>query len=104
MDLTKKVTVFCRELDDDTLRDLARKQNKEQLLQRAKDAVKAGQAGPGLEAALDAVDAMVKQEYGQGLFPVTRSLPPLPPYAGDTGAQWWTCPLNLCSGRGRVQP
>ena len=104
MDLVTKVTVFCRELGEDTLQSLARKQQKEELLRRATDAVKAGQAGPGLEADLDAVDAMVKQEYGQGLFVVTRGFGPLPPYQGDTGAQWWTCPRGLCSGRGRVLP
>ena len=80
MDLVTKVTVFCRELGEDTLQSLARRQHQEELLQRAQDAIKAGQAGPGLEADLDAVDAMVKQEYGQGLFVVTRGFGPLPPY------------------------
>ena len=104
MDLTTKVTTFCRELGDNTLRDLARKQKKEELLQRAADALRAGEIGPGLEADLDALDAMVKQEYGQGLFLVTRGFGPLPPYPGDTGAQWWTCPRGRCAGRGRVKP
>jgi hypothetical protein len=104
MDLVTKVAVFCRELGEDTLQSLARKQQKEELLRRAQDAVRAGQAGPALEADLDAVDAMVKQEYGQGLFVVTRGFGPLPPYRGATGAQWWTCPHSLCSGRGRVLP
>ena len=79
MDMKAKVATFCRELDEDTLRDLARKQKKEELLQRAEDALKAGQMGPGLEADLDALDAMVRQEYGQGLFLVTRGFGPLPP-------------------------
>jgi hypothetical protein len=104
MDLVTKVTIFCRELGEGTLQSLARKQHKEELLRRAQDAIEAGQAGPGLEADLDAIDAMVKQEYRQGLFVVTRGFGPLPPYHGDTGAQWWTCPRRLCSGRGRVLP
>ena len=104
MDLTTKLATFCRELGDNTLRDLARKQQKEELLQRAADALRAGEIGPGLEADLDALDAMVKQEYGQGLFLVTRGFGPLPPYPGDTGAQWWTCPRGRCTGRGRVKP
>lgn len=104
MDLKAKVTTFCHELGEDTLRDLARKNNKEELLQRAADALRAGEIGPGLEADLDALDAMVKQEHGQGLFLVTRGFGPLPPYAGDTGAQWWTCPRSRCAGRGRVKP
>src|ERR1019366_4988375 len=96
MDLTAKVTAFCRELGEETLRDLARTQNKEDLLQRAEDALKAGQIGLGLQADLDALDAIVRQEYGQGLFVVTRSFGPLPSYPGDTGAQCWTCPRGLC--------
>ncbi len=58
MDLTAKVTTFCRELGDDTLRDLARRKNKEELLRRAADALRAGEIGPGLEADLDALDAV----------------------------------------------
>jgi hypothetical protein len=104
MDLKTKAATFCRELGEDTLRDLARKREKEELLQHAVDALKAGQIGPGLEADLDALDAMVKDEYGQGLFLVTRGFGPLPPYQGDTGAQWWTCPRSRCAGRGRVKP
>jgi hypothetical protein len=103
-DLTAKITTFCRELGDTTLRDLARKRHQEKLLQRAADALKAGEIGPALEADLDALDAMVRQEYGQGLFVVTRGFTPLPPYPAGTGAQWWTCPRNRCAGRGRVQP
>ncbi len=102
--LTTKVAAFCRELGENTLADLAREQNKEAVLKRAEDALKAGEIGPGLEADLDALDAMLRRAYGQGLFQVTRGYTPLPPYVGDSGARWWTCPGNLCAGRGRVRP
>jgi hypothetical protein len=104
MDLVAKIAIFCRELSDTTLLDLARKQNKEGLFRRAKGALEAGDIGPALEADLDALDQMVKQETGQRLFLVTRSYPALPPYQGDPQAQWWTCPRSRCAGRGRVKP
>jgi hypothetical protein len=103
MDLMAKITTFCRELDDPTLLELVRNQNKEGLFQRAKDAVGAGDIGPALEADLDALDEVVQQETGQRLFMVTRGYSPLPRYQGDPGAQWWTCPVGRCAGRGRVR-
>jgi hypothetical protein len=104
MDLTAKITTFCRELGDPTLLKLARRQNKEALLQRARETLAAGDLGPALEADLDALDEMVKQETGQRLFMVTRGYSPLPGFAGDPGAQWWNCPVGRCAGRGRVRP
>jgi hypothetical protein len=104
VDLTEKVAIFCCELDGNALQNAVRKQGKEELFQHAVDILKEGDIGPALEADLDALDAMVRQEDGQGLFLVTRSYSPLPPYSGDNGARWWTCPRGRCVGRGRVQP
>jgi hypothetical protein len=76
----------------------------ESVFVRAEEAVKSGQANPALEADLDSLDLMVQQVEGQGLYPAaTRGFMPLPGPAGDSGAQWWTCPQRRCSGRGRVQ-
>jgi hypothetical protein len=104
MDLITKITTFCRELDDTVLLDLARKQDKEGLLLRARDAVRKGDIGPALEADLDALDQMVQLQTGQRLFPLTRGYSPLPGHQGGSGAQWWTCPARACAGRGRVKP
>jgi hypothetical protein len=103
-ELTTKIAAFCRELGENTLAGLAREQNKEAVFKRAEDALKAGEIGPALEADLDALDAALRRAYGQGLFQVTRGYTPLPPYIGDSGARWWTCPRDLCAGRGRVRP
>ena len=103
MDLMAKITTFCRELDDPTLLELARSQTKEGLFQRAKDALGAGDIGPALEVDLDALDEMVKQATGHPLFLVTRGYSPLPGIQGDSGAQWWICPVGRCAGRGRVR-
>jgi hypothetical protein len=104
MELIMKIAVFCHELGDTTLLELARNQNSEGLFQRAVDALRAGDIAPALEADLDALDHMVKQETGQRLFPVTRGYSPLPKYPSDPLAQWWTCPGYRCAGRGRVKP
>src|SRR5215469_12578657 len=104
MDLTGKITAFCRELGDPTLLELARKQNKEGLFQRARETLQAGDIGPALEADLDALDDMVREETGQQLFlTLTRGYSPLPGFPGDPGVQWWTCPVGRCAGRGRVR-
>jgi hypothetical protein len=107
MALAAKIAAFCRELgdgSDDSLRALARKQNMEAVFSRVEDSVKAGQVSPGLDADLDSLDVMVRQAEGQGLYPAaTRGYAPLPGPGSRSGAQWWACPRNLCTGRGRVQ-
>ena len=106
MDLTVKDDAFCRELGDSTLREMAQRDKKtDDAYKRAEESLKDGRIGPGLEADLDLLDEMVRQVEGQGLYPAaTRSYQPLPDPARGTGAQWWTCPSERCSGRGRVKP
>jgi hypothetical protein len=109
IDLSAKVAAFCRELGDAALADMARQESMEPVYRRAEESLRAGRTGPELEADLDALDTMVRQVEGQGLYPAaTRTYTPLPGYpnAGPagTGAQWWTCPRSWCSGRGRVKP
>lgn len=101
--LSAKVAAFCAEIGDNTLLELARRQNKAELYDAVLQAIRGGVASPQLEAGLDEIDAMVRQAYGEGLYTTTRYTP-LPPYPGATGAQWWTCPRGLCAGRGRVRP
>jgi hypothetical protein len=106
-DRKAKIAAFCRELDDASLRDLARQNNQEPAFRQAEESLRAGQTGPSLEADLDALDAMVRRVEGQGLYPsATRSgYGGLPPgSAPGSGAQWWTCPRDWCAGRGRVRP
>jgi hypothetical protein len=103
--LTAKVAAFCRELGDDSLRDLARRADMEPVFLQAEEFLKAGRIGPELEADLDSLDAMVRRIEGQGLYPAaSRSYTPLPGPAGGIGAQWWACPRGRCAGRGRVRP
>jgi hypothetical protein len=105
MDLTVKIAAFCRELGDTTLLDMAREQGMEAVYERAEESLKAGRIGPELGADLDLLDEMVRRVEGQGLYPgATRSYQPLPGGGAGTGAQWWTCPRNRCTGRGRVLP
>lgn len=110
MDLPAKVAAFCRELADSTLSDMAgRQKDMETAYRRAEESLKAGRTGPELEADLDALDAMVRKETGQSLYPsATRTFQQLPSYTPlspqGTGAQWWTCPHDWCTGRGRVRP
>ncbi|MBR7835581.1 hypothetical protein KDL01_20065 [Actinospica durhamensis] len=103
-----KAAAFCRELDDTALSELAREQGLGAQFRRADKALRAGALGPGLEADLDALDAMLRQVEGQGLYPSQdRTYPgPLPGSEPDrgAGARWWTCPRGWCSGRGRVRP
>ena len=103
-----KVAAFCRELGDTALADMARQEkDMEPVYQRAEESLRAGRAGPELEADLDALDAMVQRVEGQGLYPsATRTVYPglLPGAGAGSGAQWWTCPRDLCGGRGRVKP
>jgi hypothetical protein len=107
LSLAAKIAAFCRELGDDSpdnLRATACAHDMERLFRRAEDAVQSGQLSPGLEAELDSLDQMVQDAEGQGLYPaVTRGYTPLPWNGDGSGAQWWTCPQNLCAGRGRVQ-
>jgi hypothetical protein len=102
--LTAKITEFCRALDGRALRDLACQKHQEEVLERAEEALRRGEIGAALEADIDALDEMMRDEYGWGLVRVTRGFSPLPPYPPGTGAQWWTCPNNRCDGRGRVLP
>ena len=106
MDLPMKVAAFCRELGDAALADMAR-QEKDMgpVYRRAEESLKAGRTGPELEADLDALNAMVRKVTGRGLYPSpTRTYTPLPGSGAGTGAQWWTCPRDWCTGRGRVKP
>ena len=106
MDLAVKVAAFCRELGDNTLRELAhRDRETDDAYLRAVKSLADGQIGPGLEADLDLLDALVQRIEGQGLYPVpTRAYQPLPDPGMGSGAQWWTCPTDRCAGRGRVRP
>lgn len=105
MDLPVKIAAFCRELGDSWLLEIARQQQAEDVLRAAEQAFRSGQIGPELEASLDQLDRMVTQAEGKGLYPASlRDYKPLPGPARQTGAQWWTCPLGQCAGRGRVRP
>jgi hypothetical protein len=112
MDLAEKVAAFCRELGDNTLREMAQKDKKtDDAYKRAEESLKDGQIGPRLEADLDLLDEMVRRIEGQGLYPAaTRGYQSPPAFVrvpGDgmgTGAQWWTCPRERCAGRGRMKP
>ena len=106
IDLAVKVAAFCRELGDSVLREMAHQQGGEAELafQRAEESLRTGRPGPGLEADLDSLDAMVRRVEGQSLYPAaTRTFQPLPDPEPATGAQWWTCPSGRCAGRGRVR-
>jgi len=105
IDLTVKIAAFCRELGDNTLQEMAHRQNMKPVYKRAEESLKVGRIGPELEADLDSLDEMVRCVEGQGLYPAaTRTYQPLPDPQGGTGAQWWTCPSDRCAGRGRVKP
>jgi hypothetical protein len=106
MDVAVKAAAFCRELGDNTLREMAQRDKKtDDAYKRAVKSLKDGQIGPGLEADLDVLDEMVRRLEGQGLYPAaTRTYQPLPDPGRGTGAQWWTCPSDRCAGRGRVKP
>jgi hypothetical protein len=67
----------CRELGDTALADIARQEGMEPVYRRAEEFLKAGRTGPELEADLHALDAMVRQVEGQGLYPsATRTIYP----------------------------
>ena len=105
LSLQMKASAFCRELDDDSFRIMARDENMEDVFRRAETSLKAGRIEPELETDLDSLDAMVKRVEGQGLYrPASRHYDPLPISSDSTGAQWWACPGNRCAGRGRVLP
>jgi len=108
IDLKVKIAAFCRELGGSILRETAHEQGegKELAFQRAEASFKAGRDDAELEADLDLLDEMVRQVMGTGLFSSRpRGYGPLPHGSGpETGAQWWTCPHDRCTGRGRVQP
>ncbi len=104
--LREQCVVAFRELGDSTLWDMARQQkDMAPVYRRAEESLRAGLTGPQLEADIDALDAMVRRVTGQGLYPpATRSYRPLPTSPVGSGAQWWTCPRDWCTGRGRVKP
>jgi hypothetical protein len=103
LSLPEKAAAFCRELGDDSLLNLARQNNMEQVFIRAQRSLQDGRVGPDLETDLDSLDAMVRQIEGQGLYPAAvRSYAPWPGTGESTGAEWWACPSHRCAGRGRV--
>lgn len=102
--LQAKISAFCREVDDGTLRDLAGRQGMEPVFEGARAALQDGRIGPELESDLDALDAMAAKAEGVGLYPTATRYVPLPVPDEGTGAQWWLCPGDRCTGRGRVRP
>ena len=105
LSLPDKVAAFCRELSDDSLLDLARQNGMEQEFTRARKSLRDGGTDPELEADLDAIDEMARRTEGKGLYPAAvRGVPDWPGTGAGTGAQWWTCPVQRCAGRGRVLP
>lgn len=103
--LPEKAAAFCRELADDSLLELARRNGMEQVYARARGSLQDGLIGAALEADLDAIDEMARRVEGEGLYPAaTRAIPGWPGTGASTGAQWWTCPVQRCAGRGRVMP
>lgn len=106
LSLPEKVAVFCRELGDNALLDLARQTpDMEEVFTRARDSLREDRIDGALEADLDALDKMVRAAVGEGLYPgAVRGLPDLPGVSGSSGAQWWACPSWRCTGRGRVVP
>ncbi len=101
--LPEKVATFCRELGDDSLLDLARQNNMEQVFVRAQLSLQDGRVGPELKADLDSLDAMMRRVEGEGLYPAAvRGYAPWLGTGGSAGAQWWACPSRRCAGRGRV--
>jgi hypothetical protein len=83
---------------------MARDQGLEDTWRRASEALRAGRLGVELEKDLDALDAMVARVQPGGLFSGSREYRPLPGGGPASGAAWWSCPLDLCAGRGRVLP
>lgn len=70
MDLSVKIAAFCRELGDNTLREMAQRDKKtDDAYKHAVKSLEDGQIGPGLEADLDMLDDMVRRIEGQGLYP-----------------------------------
>jgi hypothetical protein len=105
VDIKVKISGFCRQLGDDTLERLAREEGQFAVYARARAALESGSIDQALEADLDALNAIVVASTGHGLYPTsTRSLSSLPGTSGAHGAQWWSCPLDACVGRGRVKP
>jgi hypothetical protein len=103
--LPEKVAAFCRELSDDSLLSLAQENGMEEAYARAYRSLQHGLIGAALEADLDAIDEMARRVEGEGLYPAaTRTIPGWPGAGASTGAQWWTCPVQRCAGRGRVMP
>ncbi|MFG2004247.1 hypothetical protein ACGFNU_34315 [Spirillospora sp. NPDC048911] len=103
--LDEKVAAFCRELNTPVLPDLAAEHGAADIVERLRNAVTAGRVGPAEEADLDALDALVRQVEGVGLYPGdVRSYRPLTGAAPASGAAWWSCPAGLCAGYGRVKP
>jgi hypothetical protein len=105
LSLPEKVAAFCRGLGDDSFRPLANREGMDLVLRRVELSLRTGQTHPGLESDLDALDAMVMGYDGKGLYPGgIRGYTPLPIPARGDGAQWWSCPIARCAGRGRVLP
>jgi len=104
VELTQKIACFCREVADGTLQMLAEEKGEEERFQRALAALAAGQLPTSLEADLDALDALARRHLGHGIYPQVRRLVSLPGDVVSGGAKYWSCPVDRCTGRGRVRP
>lgn len=105
LSLPEKAAAFCRELADDSLRDLFKRENAEEAFSRAAAALREGRIDGVLEADLDTLDAIMRDADGEGLYPsATRGYEPWPGADPGKGALWWACPDRRCAGRGRVRP
>jgi hypothetical protein len=105
MDIGTKIAAFCQELEDGELAQLAEDKGMSAVLENARALLTAGDMCAQLEADLDALDLMLVTSGSLSMYaPITRGFKPPPGAAERTGAQWWTCPDNWCTGRGRVRP
>lgn len=97
-----KAAAFCRELANDSLKNLAAQLGEEQAFENALAALRDGQVEK-LESDLDRLEAKARAA-GITLYPSPTRYAPLPAPDDDTGALWWLCSGDRCAGRGRVRP
>jgi hypothetical protein len=106
IDLQQKLAAFCREAGDGLLEDIARGNSAHPAYKRVWTALRDNRVDATLETDLDRLNDVVRQVSGRGFYPeAARSYTPLPGASQTTtGACWWTCPVDRCSGYGRVKP